>query len=369
MNTESEQPDVPPSRSITFAAGGWVILLAVVLTAGVFAWRVIPLIRAGRSEAIGDGRNVSTYGFDLATCRIPRDRIVASGMPKDGLPSLDRPPRMPGRNVQALNERIRGKYLVPRDRVIGIRIQGEARAYPIRVLNWHEIVNDELAGMPIAVTYSPLCDSAAVFDRRVGGVTRTFGVSGLLYNSNLLMYDRCEDANEESLWSQLRCEAVTGPSAEAGDRLTVLPAQLMQWGDWLAANPDTDVLQIDLVHIKKYNREPYGSYYGSEELRFPVRPLPPESGPQKKTPVMILVQGDRRSVFSLTEIAKRVAGDGVWQAQVGSTMASIRIRPDPVTAIIDLPPSDDPIGILHAFWFAWYAMHPSDPLLPADASS
>ena len=107
-----------------------------------------------------------------------------------------------------------GRFLVPGDLVIGLSLHGEARAYPLEILALHEVCNDTLGGEPILVTYQPLCDSAVVFERRVDGHTREFGVSGLLYNSNLLMYDRHpEQPQDESLWSQLQFRALAGPAA------------------------------------------------------------------------------------------------------------------------------------------------------------
>ena len=103
------------------------------------------------------------------------------------------------------------------------------RAYPLRVLVWHEVVNDTVSGLPILVTYNPLSEGIAVFDRRVAGRTLSFGVSGLLYQSNLLMYDRDGTRGAESLWSQLQARAVSGPAAGAGQTLELVPFALARW--------------------------------------------------------------------------------------------------------------------------------------------
>ena len=115
-----------------------------------------------------------------------------------GFPSLTNP------KLLTVSEAI---YLEDHDRVIGVRFGGEARAYPLRVLNWHEAVNDTVGAKAIAVTYCPLCDSSLVFDRDVGGEVREFGISGKLWNSNVLLYDRQKDSRQESLWSQLPHES------------------------------------------------------------------------------------------------------------------------------------------------------------------
>jgi hypothetical protein len=362
MNDEPEPTPPAPSGKVSLAAGGWVILLALILALAILAWQLIPVLRAGGSRAVGDGRNVETYGFDLTTCLIPRDQIIAAHMPKDGLQPLDDPPTMPGRDVAARNEEMRGKYLVPSDRVIGVKLNGQARAYPLRFLNLHEIVNDTLGDVPIAVTYSPLCDAAVVFDRRVGDEILSFGHSGLLYNSNLLMYDRRPDAVGESLWCQLLRRAIAGPATAAEHRLDILPAALLQWGDWLELHPDTDVLAIEEGRLRRYKKASYTGYFGSDELRFPVDPLPPTNGPPNKTPVLAVLLADQRRVYTLDAIAARADINSQWRTTIADTPLTFFYRDDPPTAWADSPSPD--LRTVSAFWFAWHAMHPDDTLVP-----
>ena len=106
---------------------------------------------------------------------------------------------------------------------------GIARAYPLRLLNWHEVINDTLGGQPVAITYSPLCDSSVGFRRMVADKVQEFGVSGLLLNSNLIMYNRQSGAADESLWSQLQCRAIAGPAAASQQTLEVLPIAVVSW--------------------------------------------------------------------------------------------------------------------------------------------
>ena len=151
-------------------------------------------------------------GFDLTGASVPIDEIHHGGPPRDGIPSIDQP-----RFVSA----VEADFLKPDDRVLGFHRPGIARAYPISILNWHEVVNDRVGGEPIAVTFCPLCGTGMVFSTRVDGRDLTLGVSGLLYNSDVLLYDR----QTESLWSQIMSEAVSGPMK----------------GSRLAFNPDTRV--------------------------------------------------------------------------------------------------------------------------------
>ena len=206
----------------------------------------------------GSGRRAASP-FDLSKATVPVEEIHSGGPPKDGIPALSKPRLIAAKAAT---------YLAAGDRVIGVAIEGEARAYPIRILNYHEIVNDVLSGKPIAVTYCPLCDSAAVFDRETPRGLREFGVSGLLYNSNVLMYDRDEKA--ESLWSQLQTEAVAG--VQVHNRLKLLPLELTTWSDWQSRHPAATVLSPETGHQRDYSRSPYDSYFSTPQLMFPVEP-------------------------------------------------------------------------------------------------
>ena len=304
------------ARRLSFRSGGWVLLLAALLTL-LAAWPLLrPVLRSRGARAVGDGTHVESYGFDLAKLSVPRAGLAASGLPKDGIPTLDRPQTIPGRDV-ADRYRGRQKYLVTDDEVIGMVVNGEAGAYPLRVLNWHEVVNDMLGGKPIVVTYSPLSDGTAVFDRVLSGKTVEFGVSGLLYDSNLVMYDR----GGGSLWSQLRAEAIAGPAL--GTALTILPCARTRWGAWLAAHPETSVLRPDPAFEERYRRDPYGNYVVTGKLRFPVDAMPPPGVP----PMTRMM-------------AWRPSAAVPWQ-------------------VSPLEESSEPRGAetLYAFWFAWYATH------------
>ncbi|WP_049900361.1 DUF3179 domain-containing protein [Halococcus agarilyticus] len=159
-----------------------------------------------------------------------------------------------------------GVELDPNERVIGVERGGEARAYPLAVLNWHEIVNDEFDG-PLLVTYCPLCGSGLTAERRVDGEETTFGVSGLLWNSDLVMYDRATD----SLWSQILATAIRGPST--GETLSLVPSTLTAWSAWRETHPDTEVLlpppaseAIGGARPRDYARDPYAGYDESRRI-------------------------------------------------------------------------------------------------------
>jgi hypothetical protein len=337
-------------RLLDLRSGGWLVLLACSLVVILIVWWVLPLVRSS-SRAVGDGRTVESYGFDLSGGLVPLDRLAAAGFPKNGLPTLDAPAVMPAAEVAAFNEIHRGKYLVPDDLVIGVEIAGETRAYPVRVLNWHEVVNDTLGGVPIAVTYHPLCDSAVVFDRRLDGETVEFGVSGLLYNSNLLMYDRRSGPAGESLWSQLQARAVTGPAARAGSTLTVLPASLLRWEHWRYRHPRTTTLRPDEHLLKRYQRNPYGSYLMSRKLRFPVEPMPEGDGIDPMSRVVVVEAGGERWIRPVAA----AGGPPVLVEEVFGMSVRMDLTEPPFSVLIT---GDGDASTFHGRWFAWYSQHP-----------
>lgn len=165
-------------------------------------------------------------GFDVSNAKIPVRDILLGGPGRDGIPAIDWPRFI---RPTAVN------FLRPDDPVLGVTIQGRTRAYPLRILVWHEIVNDVLSGRPIAVTYCPLGGTAMVFDRKVGPRTLSFGGSGLLYHSDVLMYDR----QTESLWSQLAMKAVSGPLVNA--QLEWLPSEHLTSAAWKPKYPPGEV--------------------------------------------------------------------------------------------------------------------------------
>ena len=146
--------------------------------------------------------------------------------------------------------------------MVSLEINGAARAYPLAILTWHEIVNDELGGVPVSVTFCPLCNSAVAFDRRVGEATLDFGVSGNLRNSDLVMWDR----QTESWWQQLTGQGIVG--AYAGYQLGLVPAQIVSWGDFKAAFPDADVLSRETGYTRAYGNNPYIGYDRADQSPF-----------------------------------------------------------------------------------------------------
>jgi hypothetical protein len=287
---------------------------------------------------------------------------------RDAVATLDAPAALAGDAVAGLN-RSRGKYLLSDDRVIGVTIDGAARAYPVSVLTVHEIANDELAGRPIAVTYHWPCDSVMVFDRRVNGRTASFGVSGLVYNSNMLMYERSPAApggtaglGGEPLWSQLGARAVSGAPARAGERLGEIAAVVMSWREWLLRHPDTTVIDRDPALVRRrYAKATPTQYFLEGHVIYPVRPLPPEQGPPPLARVVAVEVGGARRVYPLIELRERGSGGAVTD-ELGGTTLRLELDMASGTPLVSVAEGDATPTLHYATWFAWHAFHPDDPL-------
>jgi hypothetical protein len=198
--------------------------------------------------------DASGWETDFAKHSVPLSEFLSGGPPRDGIPPVDEP--RPTSQADA------DDWLSNREPVLAVEIGDAVRAYPIQILVWHEIVNDTLGRRPIAVTYCPLCNSSLVVDRRVRGRTLTFGTTGNLRNSDLVMWDR----QTESWWQQLTTEAVVGELT--GTRLAVLPSQTLSWADFKRLHPEGDVLSRDTGIPRDYGRNPYAGYDQPDSVPF-----------------------------------------------------------------------------------------------------
>ncbi len=322
-----------PAR-LSFAGGGWVIALSIVLSLVVIAWALIGVLRGHRPT--GDGRTLESYGFDLSNLNTRGGALVASGNPRDFLEALDAPKTMAGFEMLAYNSEHRSKYVVSDDRVIGIVVNAESRAYPIRLMNVHEVVNDTLGGVPIAVTFSPLCDTAVAFDRRMPEGEVRFGVSGLVLDSNLVLYDRSETP---SLWSQLGEVAIAGPAASRGTRLVALPnVQVCTWKHWLESHPATDVILPKPGDERRIKNTSYSRYLLSSSLNFPVARWHEPGDMAAKTPVILLRRGTDEKEILLAEACQGMSpfplGDTIVEVDARAAPASVLFRSQDGTPLL-----------------------------------
>ena len=339
---------------------------------------------------------------DLGDERLPRPlvdptRIISGGPPPDGIPPIDKP----------LFERASAvDWLDDGEGVLSLTVRGQTRAYPIQVLIWHEIVNDTIAGMPVTVSYCPLCNSALAFDRRLGTRLFTFGTSGKLYLSDLVMYDR----QTESLWSQIEGRAIAGRLT--GSELTRVPIATVTWEQWRRAHPDGHVLARPEGSGRNYGQNPYVGYDepDSEPFLFDGESddrLPPKErvvalldGQPLAVPLSLVARrrvidlGDSgrdvvifgaaglRSALDTAELSagREVPATGVFLPRAGGQRLTFQTG-----ATADLFVDDEtgtswnilgeavegplagrrlsPVGHVDTFWFAWAAFRPSTEVL------
>ncbi|WP_355660415.1 DUF3179 domain-containing protein [Halomonas salifodinae] len=297
-----------------------------------------------------------------------RAALQSGGPGKDGIPSIDRP-----RFVSADQARLSGDEIV-----IGLYRQGEARAYPQRILVWHEIVNDELGGEALSITYCPLTGTALGFKR---GATQ-LGVSGKLVNSNLVMYDRATDSE----WPQILGVAIDGPLA--GQGLEEVRLIWTTWGQWRARYPETRVLSEQTGYVRNYRRDPYGSYAPLGGYYLPEsRRLFPVLNRDDRFPPKTMIFGVRTAQGALAVDRRALREERVIETHLGDESLVLIHDPGLDTAWAFRNPrglsldadalSFAPEGVrgpgvealepLHGFeamWFAWAAFYPDTSLYP-----
>lgn len=276
-------------------------------------------------------------GFDFSKHAIPPSEILSGGPPKDGIPAILKPKFIPADKAGFMRDK---------DRVLVLLHNREAKAYPIKIMNWHEIVNDTVGGKRVFVTYCPLCGTGMAFDSTIDGKVYTFGVSGLLYKSDVLMYDH----QSESLWSQILQEAVTGELT--GTHLTLLPLVHTTWGAWKKEQPGTLVLSTDTGYRRNYTRDPYASYEKTDRLMFPVGKLDQRYPP--KTWVIGIQRNGITRAYPFIELAD---SPRTFTDKIGSE--DIQISYEAATRTSRIRNQDgDELQTVVAYWFAWTAFHP-----------
>lgn len=279
----------------------------------------------------------SKNGFNLENSLIPIEQILSGGPAKDGIPAIDNPRFIGVDQAGFLNDD---------SFVIGIKYKGLSKAYPINILNWHEIVNDTFNDVPVIITFCPLCGSGMAFIASIEDKTHTFGVSGLLYNSDVLLYDR----QTQSLWSQLMSQAISGH--HKGRQLQSLPVLHTTWRNWKSKYPDTLVLSTDTGYNRNYRNSPYATYLKSPQTMFPLSSVSRQYHP-KEDVLGVEIEGQFK-VYPFIELEK-------GQAEFTDTFNGqrITIRYDKINRTASIfNQQGNLLPAVRTFWFAWYAFHP-----------
>jgi hypothetical protein len=269
------------------------------------------------------------------------EKLTGGGPPKDGIPSIDNPGFV---TVQEADGWIQDNELV-----LAIVYKGVKRVYPLQILVWHEIVNDTIAGDPVLITYCPLCGSGIAYDSRVDGEAVEFGVSGKLYNSNLVMYDR----KTNSYWTQIEGLAIVGELT--GTELAAISIDTVVWRDWKAAHPDSEVLSQNTGFARPYGQDPYGSYYEDSFIWFPVEGRNDVVHP--KTVIFGVETNGAFKAYKEDDLKEL----GTIEDDVGGV--PIRVERDTSgTVTVTNVETGEEIVKERGFWFAWYAFHPDTEL-------
>jgi hypothetical protein len=266
---------------------------------------------------------VSTAGWktDFTRASVDLGEFLDGGPPKDGIPAIDAPK---SESIAAARA-----WLSDRSPIISLEVGGQARAYPLAILMWHEIANDTLGGVPVVVTFCPLCNTALVFEREFDGVVHDFGTTGNLRFSDLVMYDR----ETESWWQQATGEAIVGELT--GARLTFLPAQIVSLADFAAAHPEGDVLSRDTGFARDYGRNPYLGYDTVDQNPFLFDGVLDGRLPPMER-VVTVGDGDEAVAFPYSELRKA----GVASATVGGEEIVVFWAPGTASAL-DGPSIDE----------------------------
>lgn len=283
-----------------------------------------------------------TFQFDSSTRKSVSLDDLHQGCPaRDCIPSIDNP-----KFVAAAD----ATHVADDDIVIAIAFGNEFRAYPAQILDHHEIVNDTIAGEPIAITWCPLCGSAVGVRRTVGGAITEFGVSGVLYNSDLVFYDR----KTETLWDQVEAEGIVGPLT--GETLDLVPVTMTRWSRWRAAHPDTLVLSEDTGFAEDYSTDHYGKYRESKQLMFPVKEKDNRIHPKS------VVFGFRFDDESVAYTESLLQKSGTYRHEYNGVAHAVTLRDDG-TVVLQRGEEKTPLDPIRLYWFAWYTFHPDTTLI------
>ncbi len=281
---------------------------------------------------------IGLSAWDFSQHSIPVNEILDGGPGKDGIPAIDRPRFVPAAKAS-------GTFLDDKDRVIALVVSGKKKVYPIKILNWHELVNDSIGGRRVVVTFCPLCGTGMVFDAQAAGKPLNFGVSGMLYQNDVLLYDR----QTESLWSQIKQEAVAGKLT--GTRLQLIPSTQTTWGAWKKKHPNTLVLSTRTGYTRDYGRDPYAGYGTSEDIYFPAGKRDRRYHPKEQV-IGIKLEGLAKA-YPFSELA-RVKSP--FKDKVGKQTVWVAYDSESRTATIK-DASGKELPSVVGFWFAWFAFH------------
>lgn len=313
-----------------------------IVTAALLVFVMLPVLPVLAQRHFDTNIIEETFAFDDSTPRsVDFDKLYQACPIRDCIASIDNP------RFVAANQ---AGFLKADDLILGIVIDGDARAYPAKILDHHEIVNDTVGGKPIAITFCPLCGSGVAVSRVIGDVVTEFGVSGILYNSDLVMYDRVSN----TLWSQIEVLGLAGPNT--GKKLETLPVTMTRWSRWRKKHPGGKVLSTDTGFDQDYSTDHYAKYRKGRTIFMPV------SDKDKRVHPKTVVYG--ASVGGQPVAVTDAAFEKTSRIEVslaGRDLA-LSMAEDGTVTISDRD-SHEKWSTGRLFWFAWYTFNPSTELV------
>ncbi|MEE2906768.1 MAG: DUF3179 domain-containing (seleno)protein [Planctomycetota bacterium] len=360
--TGETSPDLRPTPKgpLRFREGGWLLLLAGVITLALLAWGLAPAIFRMADRPPGDGKDITSYAFDLSNPRLPLNTIEPAMLHRDMAPVEFDPGVLSPKEVAEANQG-RRRYLVSDDLVIGVEIEGHARAYPLSILNVHEVINDRIHDIPLAITWHWPSGASRVFDRRVGDTELALGISGLVAGGNQLLYPRRNDnqRGEEPLVSQVLGISITGPELT----FTPVPHELVPWSDWLARHPKTTVAKARPELKDRYKKGKPDTWFASSKLMF--KTPPPTMGPPPKSHMLLLRGSGGTTIVALDDLVETAGDSGVATVQHAGSPIQLAVTSSPSSARILSGPED--LEAMRILWISGHALVPEagKPVTPS----
>jgi hypothetical protein len=281
-----------------------------------------------------------TFGFDASTKKSVPLSDLHQGCPvRDCIPSIDDPKYLPAEDAT---------HVADDDLVITLSYKGEYRAYPSKILDHHEIINDTVGGDPLAITWCPLCGSAVGIRRTVAGTSTEFGVSGVLYNSDLVLYDRAT----ETLWDQIEAKGIVGSMTD--ERLQLIPVSMSRWVKWRERHPDTLVLSAETGFDFDYTKDRYADYRDSTRLFMPV------SATDERVHAKTVVFGFDLASGAVAYAELLLQENGTYRHELDGEESEVTLHDD---GSVTMRRGKQTFYPTRLFWFAWYTFHPGTDLI------
>ena len=298
---------------------------------------IIIVISSCQNKSVATNSEIQTTS-DGVKYLIHPSKINSGGPPKDGIPSIDNP--------KFVAVTVADEWIQDNELVLAIIHKNVTKVYPMQIMVWHEIVNDNIADDPILITYCPLCGTGIAYERKINDQEVEFGTSGKLYNSNLVMYDRLT----ESYWTQIEGKAIVGELT--GMKLKPVSINTVLWSEWKINHPNSLVISQDTGFDRNYGKDPYGSYYQDSFIMFPTENQDNRIHP--KTVIFGIEINETFKAYKEVDLIK----NSVIKDTVANQKIIIQRDVSGVVTFTNLETNQE-IVKERGFWFSWYAFHPN----------